>query len=119
MGNTIYLISILDKINKISFVLVAILTAVLIFGIIFYFDNTGTWLDSEEKALVRFLKIIGIFLGISLIGLVMIPKKEEMYMIALTKDYEVEDVYSMTKEEIKGNIDYVFKKIEELKNDKE
>ena len=51
MGNTIYLISILDKINKISFVLVAILTAVLIFGIIFYFDNTGTWLDSEEKAL--------------------------------------------------------------------
>ena len=49
----------------------------------------------------------------------MIPKKEEMYMIALTKDYEVEDVYSMTKEKIKGNIDYVFKKIEELKNDKE
>lgn len=118
MGKTIYLISILDKINKISFILVALLTAVLIFGIVFYFDKTGTWLDSEEKVLVRFLKVVGIFLGISLIGLVMIPKKEEMYMIAFTKDYEVEDMYMMTKEEIKGSIDYVFKKIEELKNNK-
>lgn len=115
MGKTIYLISILDKINKISFVLVALLAAVLIFGISFYFYQTGTVLDSEEKALVRFLKIVGVFLGISLIGLVMIPKKEEMYMIAFTKDYEVEDMYMMTKEEIKGSIDYVFKKIEELK----
>lgn len=115
MGRTIYLISILDKINKISFVLVALLATVLIFGIVFYFDNTGTWLDSEEKALVRFLKIVGVFWGISLVLLVMIPKKEEMYMIALTKDYEVEDVYSMTKDEIKGSVDYVFKKIEELK----
>lgn len=115
MGKTIYLISILDKINKISFVLVVLLIAVLIFGIVFYFDNTGTCLDSEEKALVRFLKIVGVFLGISLVGLLLIPNKEEMYMIALTKDYEVEDVYTMTKDEIKGNIDYVFKKIEELK----
>lgn len=115
MGRIIYLISILDKINKASFILVALLTAVLIFGIVFYFDKTGTRLDSEEKVLVRFLKVIGVFLGISLVGLVLIPNKEEMYMIALTKDYEVEDVYSMTKDEIKGNIDYVFKKIEELK----
>ena len=39
MGKTIYLISILDKINKISFILVALLTAVLIFGISFYFHQ--------------------------------------------------------------------------------
>lgn len=115
MGKTIYLISILDNINKISIVFVALLTAVLIFGISFYFHQTGTVVDSEEKTLLRFLKIVGVFWGISLIGLVMIPKKEEMYMIAFTKDYEVEDMYMMTKEEIKGSIDYVFKKIEELK----
>lgn len=115
MGKTIYLISILDNLNKISFILVALLTAILILGIVFYFDKTGTWLDSEEKVLVRFLKVVGVFLCISLIGLVMIPSKEEMYMIAFTKDYEVEDMYMMTKEEIKGSIDYVFKKIEELK----
>lgn len=105
----------LDKIGKISTVLSVLFMAVLCVGIIFYTDvatGLGTY---EEKILGSFLKIVGILLGISIIGLVLIPNKEEMYMIALTKDYEVEDVYSMTKEEIKGNIDYVFKKIEELK----
>ena len=115
MGKTIYLISMLDKIGKISTILSVLFMAVLCVGIIFYTDvatGLGTY---EEKILGSFLKIVGILLGISLIGLVLIPNKEEMYMIALTKDYEVEDVYSMSKEEIKGSIDYVFKKIEELK----
>lgn len=115
MGKTIYLISMLDKIGKISTVLSVLFMAVLCVGIIFYTDvatGLGTY---EEKILGSFLKIVGILLGISLIGSVLIPNKEEMYMIVLTKDYEVEDVYSMTKDEIKGSIDYVFKKIEELK----
>ncbi|WP_308652477.1 hypothetical protein [uncultured Anaerococcus sp.] len=119
MGKTIYLISMLDKIGKISTVFAALFTTILFVGIVFYTDvatGLGTY---EEKILGSFLKIVGILLGISLIGLVLIPNKEEMYMIALTKDYEVEDVYSMTKDEIKGNIDYVFKKIEELKNNKD
>lgn len=105
----------LDKIGKISTVLSVLFMAVLCVGIIFYADvatGLGTY---EEKILASFLKIVGILLGISLIGLVLIPNKEEMYMIALTKDYEVEDVYKMTKGEIKDNIDYLFKKIEELK----
>ena len=115
MGKTIYLISMLDKIGKISTVLSVLFMSVLCVGIIFYTDvatGLGTY---EEKILGSFLKIVGILLGISLIGLVLIPNKEEMYMIAFTKDYEVEDMYMMTKEEIKGSIDYVFKKVEELK----
>lgn len=110
MGRIIYLISILDKIGKFFTIFAVFFTVILPIGIAAY---------SVEEISKIHLKIIGILLGISLVGMVLIPNKEEMYMIALTKDYEVEDVYSMTKEEIKGNIDYVFKKIEELKNDKE
>lgn len=118
MGKTIYLISILDKIGKISTILSILFMVVLCVGIVFYTECAGGLEKHEEKILTSFLKILGILLGISFIGMVLIPNKEEMYMIALTKDYEVEDVYSMTKDEIKGNIDYVFKKIEELKNNK-
>lgn len=60
----------------------------------------------------------GIFvLVISLLTMVLIPDKEEMYLIALTKDYEAEDVYKMTKDEIKGSIDYVFDRVKELKDE--
>ena len=117
MGRIIYLISILDKISNFS-----ILSFVLSFGSLFiggwiYFETTGILEDAEEKLVKRFLKVAGIFLVISLLATVLIPSKEEMYIMALTKDYEAEDVYRMTKEEIKGSIDYVFNRIKELENE--
>lgn len=39
-----------------------------------------------------------------------------MYLIALTKNYEIEDVSKMSKKEIQSTVDYVFEKIEELKD---
>lgn len=115
MGNIIYLISILSKVGKISVVISVFMAAVLFIGIWFYFDSSYSLSEPESKSIIRFLIASGIVLVVSIIIAVLIPNKEEMYMIALTKDYEVEDAYSMTKDEIKGNIDYVFKKIEELK----
>lgn len=115
MGNIIYLISVLSKVGKISVAIAVFMAAVLFIGIWFYFDDSCLLDESESKSAIRFFMVSGIVLAVSIIIAVMIPSKEEMYMIALTKDYEVEDVYSMTKDEIKGSIDYVFKKIEELK----
>lgn len=115
MGNIIYQISILNKIGKISVVIAVFMVAVLFLGIWFYFDISYSLSESESKSIIRFLIAAGIALVVSIIIAVVIPSKEEMYMIAFTKDYEVEDMYMMTKEEIKGSIDYVFKKIEELK----
>ena len=117
MGKIIYLISILDKISNF-----ALLSFVLSFGALFiggwlYIDATGILEEAEEKLLKRFLKVSGVFFAISIAATVLIPSKEEMYMMALTKDYEVEDVYRMTKEELKGSVDYIIKKIEEIKND--
>lgn len=117
MSRIIYLISILDKVSSISVVLSLLSFAVLFIGGWLYFDTTGMLEDVEEILVKRFLKVNGIFLVFSLLAIVLIPSKEEMYMMALTKDYRVEDVYRMTKDEIKGSIDYVFDKIEELKNE--
>lgn len=117
MSRIIYLISVLDKVGSFSLVLLILSIVVLFIAGWLYFDTTDILDVDEEKCIKGFLKVAGIFFVISLLPTVLIPSKEEMYMMALTKDYQVEDVYKMTKEEIKGSIDYVFDKIEELKNE--
>lgn len=115
MSRIIYLISVLDKISNFAFLFLILSIGVLFIGGWFYLDTTEMLSDSEEKSVKRFLKVAGIFFVVSTLATVLIPSKEEMYMMALTKDYKVEDVYRMTKEEIKGSIDYVFDRIKELK----
>lgn len=117
MGKIIYLISILDKFGQASIIFLFISVAALLFGGWVYLDTTGILEEAEEKLLKRFLKVAGVFFAISIAATIFIPSKDEMYMMALTKDYEVEDVYRMTKEELKGSVDYIIKKIEEIKND--
>lgn len=117
MSRIIYLISVLDKVGSFSLVLLILSIVVLFIAGWLYFDTTGILDDAEEKMVKGFLKVAGIIFVVSTLATVLIPSKEEMYMMALTKDYEVEDVYRMTKDEIKGSIDYVFDKIEELKNE--
>ena len=117
MSRIIYLISVLDKVGSFSLVLLILSIVVLFIAGWLYFDTTGILDDAEEKMVKGFLKVAGIIFVVSTLATVLIPAKEEMYMMALTKDYKVEDVYRMTKNEIKGSIDYVFDKIEELKNE--
>lgn len=117
MGRIIYLISILDKFSQTSFIFSLISVVALLFGGWVYLDNIGLLDDVEEKFIKSFLKLAGVLFAISLAAIIFIPSREEMYMMALTKDYEVEDVYRMTKEELKGSVDYIIKKIEEIKND--
>lgn len=117
MSRIIYLISVLDKVGSFSLVLLILSIVVLFIAGWIYFDTADILDDDEEKCIKGFLKVAGIFFVISFLPTVLIPAKEEMYLMALTKNYEVEDVYKMTKDEIKGSIDYVFGKIEELKND--
>lgn len=117
MSRIIYLISVLDKISNFTLLFLILSIGVLFIGGWFYLDTTEMLSDSEEKSVKGFLKVAGIFFVVSTLATVLIPSKEEMYMMALTKDYKVEDVYRMTKEEIKGSIDYVFDRIKELKED--
>ncbi|WP_308655180.1 hypothetical protein [uncultured Anaerococcus sp.] len=117
MSRVIYLISILDKISAFALLSFILSFGSLLIGGWFYTDTTGILEEAEEKLLKRFLKIAGVFFVISIAATIFIPSKEEMYMMALTKDYEAEDVYKMTKDEIKGSIDYVFDRVKELKDE--
>lgn len=117
MSRIIYLISILDKISNFALLFLILSIVVLFIGGVLCFDTDGILDDSEEKSIKRFLKVVGIFFVVSTLATVLIPAKEEMYLMALTKDYEAEDVYRMTKDEIKGSIDYVFNRIKELEDE--
>lgn len=49
-----------------------------------------------------------------------IPSKWEMFSMTITKGYKVENIYQMTKDELRDNINYFVKsleKMESMKND--
>lgn len=118
MGKLIYLVSLLGSVDKLSFVLSWVTIPLTVFIICGYVVSKP--LEDEGKIKKDIAKIIskGIFVFvISIITTVFIPSKEEMYIIALTKDYDKEELYQMSKDEIKDGVDYVFDKLEGLKND--
>lgn len=45
---------------------------------------------------------------------VALPSKWEVLSMTITKGYEVEDVYQMTKDELRGNIDYFVNSLEKM-----
>ena len=44
-----------------------------------------------------------------------VPNKEDFLVIVMTKNYTPEQVYTMTKDELKNSIDYFVNQIKELK----
>ena len=116
MGKLIYLVSLLDGIDTLSLVL-CLMTIPVTIGVICAYIDINYMKDKDEKK-NDIVKIIskGIFvLIISIVTNVFIPSKEEMYLIALTKDYGKEELYQMSKNEIKDSVDYIFEKIEDVK----
>lgn len=102
--------------NNLSFaagvILCGLMGFIVIYASIFFADY---YLPDELEKLKKQLKIPLITLVISLIILIFTPSKEDFLIIAMTKDYKPEQVYQMTKDEIKNSIDYLFKQIKEIK----
>lgn len=116
MGKLIYLISLLTGIDKLSLILSWFTIPTTVFAVCVYIANND--LRDEEKMRNDISKIISkgiIILVISIITTVLIPRKEDLYLIALTKDYTKEEMYQMNKNEIKETVDYIFEKIEDVK----
>lgn len=44
-----------------------------------------------------------------------VPNKEDFLIVVMTKNYTPEQVYTMTKEEMKSGIDYFLNQVKELK----
>lgn len=122
MGKIIYLISVLSELRVVNFILLVLIPMVVGFVIVYLYNDIYFFKGDERKRFEKKLKIttlkFSILWIIIVISTILIPNKKEMYLIALTKDYEIEDISKMSKKEIRSIVDYVFEKMEELKDKK-
>lgn len=120
MGKIIYLISVLSGIRVVNFILLVLIPMVVGVVIVYLSDNVTFLRGDKQKRYEKKLKnttlIFSILWIIIVISTILIPNKKEMYLIALTKNYEIEDINKMSKKEIQSTVDYVFEKMEELKD---
>lgn len=74
--------------------------------------------DKRTFCLKKAMKFLKIALPLSII-ILFIPSRNEMFSMFLTKGYQKEEIYKMTKEELKDNIDYLVNSLEKIgdKND--
>lgn len=116
MGKLIYLISALDGINALSLALSWITIPITVVSICVYLEINYMKDENEIKNYITKIILKGVFVFIiSIVTNVLIPSKEEMYLIAFTKDYDKEELYQMSKNEVKEAVDYIFEKIEDVK----
>ena len=116
MGKLIYLISVLNGIDTLSLLLSLITIPVTVLVIYSYVDIHYMRDENEIKNYITKIISKGVFVFIiSIVTNVLIPSKEEMYLIAFTKDYDKEELYQMSKNEVKEAVDYIFEKIEDVK----
>lgn len=122
MGKIIYLISVLSGIRVVNFILLVLIPMVVGCVIVYAYDSVSFFKEDEQKRFEKKLKIttlkFSILWIIIVISTILIPNKKEMYLIALTKNYEIEDISKMSKKEIQSTVDYVFEKMKELKDKK-
>lgn len=122
MGKIIYLISVLSGVRVVNFILLVLIPMVVGFVIVYFYDEVFLLDGDEQKSFEKKLKIISLKFSILwiiiLISTILIPNKKEMYLIALTKNYEIEDISNMSKKEIQSTVDYIFEKMEEFKDKK-
>ena len=113
IGKIYYLATILNNLNIAAWAILFGTITFLIVVIPICFCEY--YLDDEIEKLKNYAKIPFIAVVISLIIVIFTPSKEDFLIIAMTKDYKPEQVYKMTKDEIKNSIDYLFKQIKEVK----
>ncbi|MDU7164192.1 MAG: hypothetical protein E6296_06595 [Anaerococcus vaginalis] len=120
MGKIIYLISVLSGIRVVNFILLVLIPIVVGCVIVYVYDSVSFFKEDEQKRFEKKLKIttlkFSILWIIIVISTILIPNKKEMYLIALTKNYEIQDISKMSKKEIRSTVDYIFEKMKELKD---
>lgn len=121
IGNIYYLATICDKLYGFLFFIKFPLTigagiAVASYVAIKMDAFTDKDFFSDEIALARkCTQWTVIPLMIVAILSMFVPTKEDFLIITMTKDYTPQQVYSMTKDELKSSIDYFVNQIKEIK----
>lgn len=122
MGKIIYLISVLSGVRVVNFILLVLIPIVVGLIILWYSDELVFLNGDERKRYEKKLKSVSLKFSILwiiiVISTILIPNKKEMCLIALTKNYEIEDISKMSKKEIQSTVDYIFEKMEKLKDKK-
>lgn len=114
LGKIYYLASVFDKINKAGDLL--LVTSTLFLAAVFIICLFKDCLTEEEGKVMKKATRNAI-VAICLFAIVTIatPSKEDFLIMSITKDYTPQQIYKMTKEEMKDNIDYLIKQIKEIK----
>ena len=113
VGKIYYLATILNNLSIAAWVILCGSITYFIVSMLICFSEY--YLDDGVEKLKKYVKIPFISVVISLIIIIFTPSKEDFLIIAMTKDYKPEQIYKMTKDEIKNSIDYLFKQIKEIK----
>lgn len=117
MGKAIYLITVLSNLDFFAnFVFVATISMILVLtlALVCALINKN---DEESNVYKSYIKKSAIIFSICITINILVPSKEEMYMIYATK-YVTKENLQMTKDEVKNLIDYVFHKVKELNSEK-
>lgn len=114
LDKIIYLSFVAGRVNIVLCVLLVMLIATACIYLIMgateygYTDMATYYFKSVRKYAKLSLTVALLF--------VILPSKWEVLSMTITKGYEVEDVYQMTKEELRDNINYFVNSLEKMEN---
>lgn len=116
LDKIIYIASLIGKLQTLVIgTITIVLTIAGAFGLmgVLEFDD-----DKKIFCLKKAMKFLKIVLPLSII-ILFIPSRNEVFGMLLTKGYQKEDLYKMTKDELRDNIDYLVNSLEKIgdKND--
>ena len=116
LGKIYYLANVLDKINVAGILFIALFTTLLVVVMIIYLaDYYRT--EAQEKALRKTMRNASVAICLFTVVLIVTPSKEDFLIMSITKDYTPQQIYKMTKEEMKNSIDYLIEQIKEIEHD--
>lgn len=122
MGKYIYLITVLSNLDYFAKFALASTTLTFLILTVKFIDFRDYCCSEKEYYTILnvykgYTKKLAIIFSICITTNILVPSKEEMYMIYATK-YITKENIQMTKDEIKNTTDYLFEKFKELKEDK-
>lgn len=117
IGKLYYLASVLGGLKSVLIAMVVMSGSIIAtVGIVSFIEDDYIFdFDSEITTYAKkHLKALCLTFLLAGLLTVLIPSKEDFLVIALTKDYRPEQVYNMSKDELKSGIDYAIEKLKEV-----
>lgn len=116
IGQIYYLLTICGKLYSFLFVIKFPLIIVAGLAVSYYIDTKcGLYQSDESNMAKKCMKQTVIPLAFVITTSMFVPSKEDFLIITMTKNYTPEQVYTMTKDELKNSIDYFVNQIKEIK----